>query len=406
MFRITAHQSEIHKPDIPLRSIVSTLGLPTYNLAKYLTTILKPLTGDILVSFDMQSLFTNIPIDDSIDIIKDKIPVNLIPLVSGAAMGSPISPIIANIFMEHLEDRILKEAPLKPSQWFRYVDDTFVVWSLGKDTLNDFLKYINSLHPKIQFTMETETEQQIIPFLGVLVTRKPDGTLGHQVYRKPTHTNRYLHASSHHHPVQKNFVLSSLIHRAINICEEEHLPEELNHIRNTLQILHPTDRPSTSDNKEKQNTTFLPYIQGTTDPISKILGKHKIRTIFTTHTKIKQVLISPKDPQPQLSSAGVYKIPCTCGKVYIDETGRSVSTRLKEYERCTRLGYIQSAVAEHQKATGHKILFNETKVIAKTKGYFPKKYRETLEIMKHPNNINRDTGYHLNPIWSSLLPVF
>ncbi|XP_076247886.1 LOW QUALITY PROTEIN: uncharacterized protein LOC143187549 [Calliopsis andreniformis] len=417
--------AKIHKPDIPLRPIVGTLGSPTYNLAKYLTTILKPLTGDILGSFDVQSLFTNVPIDDSIDIIKDKMPVNLIPLVhhylistyflfqgtyyeqvSGAAMGSPISPVIADIFMEHLEDRILKGAPLKPSQWFRYVDDTFVVWSHGKDTLNNFLKYINSLHPKIQFTMETETEEQTIPFLDVLVTRKPDGTLGHQVYRKPTHTNRCLPASSHHHSVQKNSVLSSLIHRAINICEEEHLPEELNHIRNTLQqngfsknkinrtidrILHPTDRPSTSDNKEKQNTTFLPYIQGTTDRIGRILRKHKIRTIFTTHTKIKQVLPPPRTRNHSYHQRG-FTI-CTCGKVYIGETGRSMSTRLKEHERCTRLGYLQSAVAEHQKATGHKILFNEAKVIAKTKGYFPRKYRETLEITKHPNNINRDTGH-------------
>ncbi|KZC11062.1 hypothetical protein WN55_02417 [Dufourea novaeangliae] len=84
--------------------------------------------------------------------------------------------------MEHLQDRILKEAPLKSSQWFRYVDDTIVVWSHGKNTLNDFLNYINSLHPKIEFTMQTETEEHTVPFLDVLVTRKPDGSLGYQVY--------------------------------------------------------------------------------------------------------------------------------------------------------------------------------------------------------------------------------
>ncbi|XP_076658288.1 uncharacterized protein LOC143362208 [Halictus rubicundus] len=117
-----------------------------------------------------------------------------------AAMGSPISPIIADIYMEDLENRILKNAPLKPTQWFRYVDDTFVVWSHGRHTLDDFLHFINSLHPNIQFTMEIENEDKSLPFLDVLVTRKIDGSLGHRVYRKPTHTNRYMHASSHHHP--------------------------------------------------------------------------------------------------------------------------------------------------------------------------------------------------------------
>lgn len=112
--------------------------------------------------------------------------------VSGAAMGLPISPIIADIFMEHLENRIINDAPLKPAQWFRYVDDTFVVCSHGRETFNDFLDYINSLHPSIHFTMEIENENRSLPFLDTLITRKADGSLGHQVYRKPTHTNRYL----------------------------------------------------------------------------------------------------------------------------------------------------------------------------------------------------------------------
>ncbi|XP_076655132.1 uncharacterized protein LOC143360299 [Halictus rubicundus] len=267
---------KIHKPDIPLRPIVSTIGSPTYKLAKYLTNILKPLTGstpsyiknsshfihkiqtiqtqpeDLLVSFDVKSLFTNVPITDSIEIIKNKIPENLIPLVkhcltstyflfqdtyykqiSGAAMGSPISPIIADIYMEDLENRILKNAPRKPTQWFN-VDDTFVVWSHGRDTLDDFLHYINSLHPNIQFTMEIENEDKSLPFLTVLVTRKINGSLGHRVYMKPTHTNRYLHASSHHHPAQKNSVLNSLINRAISITESQHLPQELDYLRTAL----------------------------------------------------------------------------------------------------------------------------------------------------------------------------
>ncbi|XP_011858751.1 PREDICTED: uncharacterized protein LOC105556278 [Vollenhovia emeryi] len=105
---------------------------------------------------------------------------------TGAAMGSPISPIIANIFMEHFENEILKKALLKPSTWFRYVDDTFVIWNHGSETLPQILTFINSQHPNIQFTMEIEQNSQV-PFLDVLVRRNEDGTVGHNVYRKPTH---------------------------------------------------------------------------------------------------------------------------------------------------------------------------------------------------------------------------
>ena len=55
------------------------------------------------------------------------------------------------------------------------------------------LEHINSLHPSIKFTLETQNEDKTIPFLDVLLIIQEDGSLGHKVYRKPTHTDRYLH---------------------------------------------------------------------------------------------------------------------------------------------------------------------------------------------------------------------
>jgi len=78
----------------------------------------------------------------------------------------------------------------------------FVVWSDGEDELQQFLVHLNSINPRIQFTMETEKEGRR-PFLDVMVTRKPNGTLAHAVYPKPTHTNRYHNSGSNHHPSQK-----------------------------------------------------------------------------------------------------------------------------------------------------------------------------------------------------------
>jgi hypothetical protein len=79
-----------------------------------------------------------------------------------------------------------------------------------EDELQRFLEHPNSIHRNIVFTMEVEQEGTL-PFLDVLVKRRPDGSLGHSVYRKPTHTDLYLHAKSEHRPAQKRAVLSTLV---------------------------------------------------------------------------------------------------------------------------------------------------------------------------------------------------
>ena len=67
-----------------------------------------------------------------------------------------------------------------------------------------------------------QKEDKTIPFLDVLLTLQADGSLGHKVYRKPTHTDRYLHYKSFHHPSIKNSVFNkTLINRAKTICEGE-----------------------------------------------------------------------------------------------------------------------------------------------------------------------------------------
>jgi retron-type reverse transcriptase len=74
----------------------------------------------------------------------------------GVAMGSPLSPDIANFFMEDFEDKAIELATLKPTYWYRYVDDTSVIWPHGQDKLLEFLDHLNGLHENIKFTMEIE----------------------------------------------------------------------------------------------------------------------------------------------------------------------------------------------------------------------------------------------------------
>ena len=127
-------------------------------------------------------------------------------------MGSPLSPIVANIFMEKFEEEALATAPHPPSLWKRYVDDTFVIQE--EQYKNEFFQHINSLDDNIKFTAETTKADGSMPFLDTLVAPKSDGSLETTVYRKPTHTNQYLQWDSHHAITNKYSIISTLLHRA------------------------------------------------------------------------------------------------------------------------------------------------------------------------------------------------
>ena len=145
-------------------------------------------------------------------------------------MGSPISPVLADMFMEAFEQTAIATADFQPRVWLRYVDDTFVIWQHGQDKLQLFLEHLNGLHSRIQFTMDQEKDGNI-PFLDVEVSRQPDGSLAQKIYRKPTHTDQYLHCRSFHHPSIRRSVNNSIVHRAYRICEGNRLREEIRHIK-------------------------------------------------------------------------------------------------------------------------------------------------------------------------------
>ena len=89
--------------------------------------------------------------------------------IDGVAMGSPLGPTLANIFMCALEKRYLNDCPtqFKPVLYRRYVDDTFCLFN-RRDDVDRFLQHINSFHQNIKFTFEIE-ENNTLPFLDVLV---------------------------------------------------------------------------------------------------------------------------------------------------------------------------------------------------------------------------------------------
>ena len=203
-----------------MRPIASFCGSPTYQLSKYLTTVLKPLADESrhklqstenfidaiktvqvpddykLVSFDVKSLFTSIPLQLAPDCTETAINNSTIELplptddlmdllilcltstyfqyngkhykqLHGTAMGSPVSVVVAEILMQNIKERALATYKRTLPLWLRYVDDTFT--AVHKDEINDFHEHLNGQNADIQFTKEIE-ENGKIPFLDCLDT--------------------------------------------------------------------------------------------------------------------------------------------------------------------------------------------------------------------------------------------
>ena len=233
---------KVHKEGYPLRPVISMLNTPEYKLAKYLDTFIKPnipisfscdstdkfldnlksfsIQPDIkVVSFDVVSLYTNIPLIETIDIIANalyaptsfKVPpfpkksfIKLLTIATqgifmykdkiykqtdGVAMGSPLGPSLANFFLGYLENKNIVNSIHAPSFYNRYIDDICAIFSDG-DNIQPFLDFINSLHQNIKFTIEYAKDT--FPFLNVEL-KFNDFSFDSCIYRKPTHTGQMLH---------------------------------------------------------------------------------------------------------------------------------------------------------------------------------------------------------------------
>ena len=132
--------------------------------------------------------------------------------VEGAAVGSLVSPIVANLYMEHFGKESLRSASYPFRYWLRLVDDTCVIQQQAQK--QSFLDHINSICPAIKFTVKGNQDNGAIPFLDTLVKPKADSTVSIKVCHKPTHTDQYLQWDSHHNLATKYSVMGTLTHRA------------------------------------------------------------------------------------------------------------------------------------------------------------------------------------------------
>ena len=408
--------------------------------------VLQP--TDLMVSFDVKSLFTNVPINDAMVILRERLemdeslgdrtamsPLQICDLtdlclnstyfsfqgqiykqLKGTAMGSPLSPVIANIFMEDFEQTALVTADYQPRMWKRYVDDTFVIWPHGEEKLDAFLGHINTLHPNITFTLEKEKDNKIA-FLDVLIERKSN-TLETSV---PTHTNQYLNYRSHHHPQVKLGIVQCLKQRANKICSEKNVKAEKELLEKVFVANgYPSKRVSEAMDKEKtskegtegeeeeeegKKLLVLPYIQGLSEKITKTCRRFNIKTAFTSRPTLRNLLCHVKGkPPPEARLGIVYGVPCNCGRTYIGETGRCLSVRIQEHKRAVRILDTRNTLATHiAEFPDHSIEWEKSSIKEYESNWYRRKVKEGIWIKMTENNLNTDRRLTINATWNTML---
>ena len=149
-------------------------------------------------------------------------------------MGSPLGPILANIFLSHHEENWLNKCPIefKPSFYRRYVDDILVLFE-PPELAHTFREYMSSKHQNINFTVEQENIGSI-SFLDGNVCRK-NGKFVISIYRKPTFSGVFTNNESFIPTYQKRGLLHKLLHRSFSIyCDFKTFHFEIDHLKTIL----------------------------------------------------------------------------------------------------------------------------------------------------------------------------
>ena len=433
---------KVHKPVVnnkpKFRPILSTINTSTYKLSKYIVPLLAPITTNEytvtnsfafakeacnfdsslhMSSLDVDSLFTNIPLEETIDICVDNLyaedgPNNgidkhafrkllttalmdncfmfdgeLYKQIDGVAMGSPLGPHLANAFLSHHEKIWLSNCPenIKPLVYRRYVDDIFILCR-DVEHHNEFLDYMNKQHPNMSFSAETESENQLA-FLDVLVFREPSkSTFSTNVYRKTTFSGVYTNFKSFIPLKYKIGLLWTLLDRCFNLVSDYKLLDD--QIKKTKSIFRKNSYPMefidqcvnsfllkkflppVSLAKKKDITVVLPYLGKLSLQMARkiqwVTSKHlkkycNLRVIFKTPRRLSNCFTFKDSIPNSLRSYIVYKYTCkSCNEIYIGKTDRHHYVRNCEHfgrtpiKGCnTKRKLNPSRVRDHLLASNH-----------------------------------------------------
>ena len=466
-----------------MRSILAAFKAPTYNLAKFIISFLEPLTtneftlrnsydfknvlsslsfplGSVMTSFDVTSLFTNVPIEETINIVMDSLfnNINEIRGISnidfrkllrlcikdnhfifnkdhyaqheGFAMGSPLSAPMANIFLCHYEKKWLDECPddFKPLLYKRYVDDTFLIFKQNEH-VRQFLDYLNSKHPNINFTSECETANKL-SFLDIDITKNFNASVSFvfSIFRKKTFTGLGMNYHSHTSYIYKLNNIRTLLNRAYILCScWISLHKEFDFLINffkangypqstVFRIIYKFMNTKCNEDTEsiisKANKLVIyhkfPYINDLSSnfvkkEMKRLMDKFyphiDFRPVFFNNFSIKG-LLNHKEKLPDGLCSGVcYNYTCgACSATYIGSTIKCLKTRADEhFGRSSRTGNLlarplQSKVREHIFNCNSVLSLDDFKILSSFNDHVQLRIAESLEIHFRKPSINGDSS--------------
>lgn len=139
-----------------------------------------------------------------------------------------------------------------------------------------------------------------MPFLDILISGNPDGSLSHKVYSKPIHTYLYLSNWSHH-PAQKRSVLTTLMNRALEIDDSDSVEEELAFLKRVLlqngyqsQEIDGIIRQQWTgvkihelEEEEIQGVAIIPFCSFVTSGVGRLLKRQNIKIVSHPHKKLR-----------------------------------------------------------------------------------------------------------------------
>jgi len=469
---------KIHKADFStkfqFRPIFAAYNLPTFNLAKYLVGVLSPFTTSeytvensrtfvedlrliegadklYMASYDVVSLFTNVPLSETIDICLNYLFNNvssveglnrelfgkmlelavmnsffvfngkLFKQIEGLGMGLPLGPTFANIFMSFHEKSWLADCPdnFKPVFYRRYVDDTFVLFR-NQSHAQLFLDYINSKHSNINFTMDCEVDNKL-PFLDCSVYRSGNH-FECSVFRKDTFTGM---GTSFFSNCTFNFKINSiqtLLYRAFNVCTSYSLlHKEFVFLKDFFfnngfprflidkfinRFLCRKFSPPNAGTLPVDNFYFkIPYFGAQTDKLKTELSsvlKHyfpdiNFRIVLRNSFKIGSLFNYKDKLSPGDRHSVVYQYCCArCASVYVGSTTRTLHVRMAEHSgRSFRTGNIlahpsHSNIRIHAEQCDSPVISNNFKILDSVNHPIDLRLLESLYIFKVRPKLNEN----------------
>jgi len=226
----------------------------------------------------------------------------------GNPMGSPLSPMLADVVMDDLEIKCLQKLDFKIHTYYRYVDDIFLI--IPKNKLEMVLKTFNEYHPRLSFTHETESNNSL-SFLNTLVIRGEDGKITTNWFRKPTFSGRYINYFSGHPEQYKLNTIANLVDQAILLSDERFHPSNIELVKTILRnncypielidkkikerlIIIKNNKIMEKEKTKEKNTDIgrvlvVPYIGGISNGIKRIV-KNFMEVRFTIPKKLDMLI--------------------------------------------------------------------------------------------------------------------